>query len=201
MVETSITADTPENLFYRTGSLTLDGVSLGALEGDISFAVRREYDIPDVCGCRGEARGTRHITKEYAVLSANIVEWQLSTLANLVPGAGYSSDGSSEVLGSDTVERCISDDEYHMLVFTGTQCDGKTSTILMSNVIIESSFELTFRDQGHFSTPVEFRTTVTRAAPRSRPWAIARQDALRPILWETGELMLTELGEPIYMEA
>lgn len=181
MTLTSITPDTPRNLFFRTGQLTANGISLGALTGNIVFRVAKEDFIPDLAGAAGEVKGTRYRISETATLQGTLTEWQMQLLAYAIAGIAVSSDASSEVLGSsddsaDTVG-CISDSEYLTIVFTGAQCDGLQSTIHLWNAIADGDFEGTFDDKGMFTYNVTFKATYDPADPDMRPWAIVHHTA------------------------
>jgi hypothetical protein len=173
---TNISSVTAANMFYKTGSLTVGGVNIGALEGDITFRVTRVYDTPALAGAAGDLKGNKYILREEAFLSCTVVEWQLSKIAKALAGIDVSSNVSSEVLGSseDASDQvgCIDSGFYTTVVFTGTQCDGKSSTITLFNAIPDGDFEAVFRDQGHFSFPVTFKATYDPVDPDARPWAV-----------------------------
>jgi len=178
---TNITANTPARLVFRTGSLTVNTVNLGALEGDVVFRIRKEDYIPELAGAAGEVKGTRHRMVEEAFLEVTMSELTLSALARAIVGVNVSSNASSEVLGSSDdcsdVVGCISDTEYVTVVFKGQHCLGYDVIITLYNAIVDGDFEGTFRDKAHFSFPVVFKATYDPVDPDMRPWVIVRETA------------------------
>ncbi len=181
MVQSNITGTTPEHMLYRSGSLTVNGVNIGALEGDVSFRLRKEDHIPELAGASGEIKGTRYRMAEEPTITFQVVEWQLATIARAIAGIHVSSNASSEVLGSSDdssdVVGCISSTEYVTCVFTVEECDGKTSVITLWNAIADGDVELKFADKGHLVYSITMKGTYDPADPDMRPWAIVHKTA------------------------
>jgi len=180
-VLTNIHAETPENLLFRTGTLTFRGVNLGALEGDITFRVVKQDFVPELAGAAGEVTGTRFRMGERAELQATLTEWQLQLIAYAIAGVDVSSNASSEIIGSsdDSSDEvgCIDDSEYGTVVYTTQQCDGLNSYIYIWNAIVDGDMEATFRDKGIFTVPVKFVGTYDPVDPNMRHWAVLHNTA------------------------
>jgi len=180
-VLTNIRAATPQNLFFRTGTLTVNGVSVGALQGNIVFSVRKTDHIPTLAGAAGEVTGTRFRLREEAFLAGEVVEWTLLAIAYAISGISVSSNASSEVLGSSDdssdVVGCIGVDNYVDVVFQGQQCDGHNTTITLKRAIFDGDLEVTWEDQGHMHFAVVFKATYDPVDPDMRPYVITHRTA------------------------
>jgi hypothetical protein len=171
---TNITATTYEDMVYRTGTVTVAGASVGALEGDISVKVTKEDHIPELAGAAGEVKGTRFRMKEELTIAFQCVRWQLTGIATAIVGMRVSSNASSEVIGSSDdssdVVGCIDIAEYKTWVFEFEQCDGHRSTLTVLNAIVDGDVELKWSDKGHFLFGMTVKSTYDGADPDMRPW-------------------------------
>lgn len=175
MAGTSITANTPGNLFFRTGTVTFGGESIGATEGNIVFSPGQEFHIPELAGATAEVVGTRHIIKEEPTLRVTMVEWQVELLANIILGVSLSSNASSAVIGYNDTVGCVDDSYYKELVFEGTQCDGTKTKIVFPYAIVNVAPEITFNEAGHATYEVTFKGCVSPDNPTARAWYMVKE--------------------------
>jgi len=171
---TNITATTPGDMLFRAGSLTVNAVNIGALEGDVTVRFKKDDHIPELAGAAGEVTGTRFRMGLDVTVAFQVAVWQLATLARAIAGMYVSSNASSEVLGSsedvsDTVG-CISSTEYVTCVFTVQQCDGKNSVFTLYNAIADGDVELKFADKGHLVYAITMKGTYSPVDPDMSPW-------------------------------
>lgn len=173
---TNIDANTPGNLWYGTGRIEVNGVAVGATQGNATFRVAKTDHIPDLNGAAGEVEGTRFRFKEDAFLTFELVETDLQDLAYAISGVDVSSDASSEVLASSDdssdVVGCIEATEYVHVTFVGEDCDGFATTIHLWNAIMDGDLEWVFEAGAHAHYTVTFKATYDPVDPDMRPWAI-----------------------------
>jgi len=171
---TNIDGNTYTHMVYRTGTVTVGGVSVGALEGDITVKVAKEDHVPELAGAAGEVMGTRFRMKEELTLAFQCVAWQLQNIATAIVGMHVSSNASSEVIGSSDdssdVVGCIDIAEYKEWVFEFEQCDGHRSTLTVIHAVVDGDVEMKWSDKGHLTFAMTVKSTYDGADPDMRPW-------------------------------
>jgi len=177
-----IRPSTPDELFFDQGSITFEGTEIGATVGPTTFRVTKEDYIPELCGAKGEIRGTKYRVKEEAFLQVTMTAWLLTNLSWAVFGIDISSDASSEVMGSvvgasSSEVGCIADEYYGTVRFKGTDCNGYDTTIYLMNAEVEGDLEIAFTGVSEVQYTVTFKATYAAAHPTIRPWQIIRETA------------------------
>jgi len=94
-----VTAQTASNLTIGAGDVYVDGVTIGATEGDNIFSVIRTTFTPKLNGIPGLLKGTDYVQEEHAELQVSVPELSAAALALHVPGANVTPGDAAPVGG------------------------------------------------------------------------------------------------------
>jgi hypothetical protein len=111
-----ISEQTGNYILYGTDCyLTVNGVDLGALIGEVRFEMTTTDYYPDLAQARGPVKGTGKIIEFVGKITATLAEWKFSILASLW-SMGASSTADSEKIGSGDVANVT---ELTNIIITG----------------------------------------------------------------------------------
>jgi len=162
-----ISANTSSYILYGTsGFLTVNAVDLGATLGDISLEMGTEEYYPDLAQARGPLVGTGKIVGASGKITVTLAEWNFAVLKTLF-SSGYSSDASSEVIGSGALGTIT---ELTNVVITGLdRNDGKAFVATIPHARVTSPIATTLAETSESGIEITFEALFTATAPATMP--------------------------------
>lgn len=176
-----ITATTYSNLILDSGALytgtftdiSAPGTLIGATRGGSTFSIEQEVKEMEVDGALGPVKGSRRITKVTTKLTCNLIEASSDAISQAIVASSVAEDTPA---GWDSVSRgtSIADADYIDNVALIAQVSGKTNAmgIVLSNALVDQSFELAFADKEETVIPITFTAHFLSNALDTEPWLI-----------------------------
>ena len=171
-----ITSTTYQNIIIDSGAVYKDygetgQTLLGATRGGNVFSVETEYKDMEVDGARGPVKGSRRITNNVAMITANFVE---NTLANILLNLTGSS--STDVTTHDRISRSLeivdADFLTNIAIVGEVATKGDAIICKLDNVISDGNFEINFSDKDESVITTQFKAHFDPSDLDTEPWSI-----------------------------
>ena len=162
-----ITTSTSDYILYGIdGYLTVGGVDLGATLGEIGVELATEEYYPNLAQARGPVRQTGKIIGASGQVTVTIAEFNFAVLKTLF-SSGYSSDASSEVIGSGTIGTIT---EVATVIVTGiSRNDSKAFRVTIPYARVTSPIAVTLHEDQESGIELTFEALFTESAPKTMP--------------------------------
>jgi hypothetical protein len=135
------------NIVFGAGDVFIDGVNVGAtMDGNV---LRWEINSthPKFHGSRGGIVGMGWIDRFVIHLKVVFAELTIDNFINAFPGITSGSGAHTEYL-NDWTPGCPNSSDYKDLVLFVEKCNDNALVIVLDNVLVTESDEVTFHDEG-----------------------------------------------------
>ena len=152
------------------------GTLLGATKGGSTFTIEQEVKDMEVDGARGPVIGSRRITMVKATLTVNFIEHTIDNWKKALVG----SDSAIFSINWDALTRAleIEDTDFLPDITIVGQVSGESDAmaIKLSNVIVDSNFEITLADKEEgvvaMTFTAHFDPAIIGASDDIEPWTL-----------------------------
>jgi len=165
----AVSITTHNYLLFGAGDLTVGGAAIGATTDPIAFRVEQEIYFPNLNGARGPVKETGFKVREVPYITVTVVEVRADIILWAVPGASLTSAVSSSCVCYGTVG-CIPSTDYRDIVWTATDCDVDTLTLVLLDAIADGNMEWSWNDEGEAQMSITWMGTYDAADADLRPW-------------------------------
>lgn len=174
-----ITATTYSNLIIDSGALytgtftdiSAPGTLIGATRGGSTFSLEQEIKEMEVDGALGPVKGSRRLIKVVAKLTCNLIEASSDAIGQAIAASDVATDTPA---GWDAIDRdtAIADGDYIDNIALIAEVAGKTNAmgIVLSNALVDQSFELAFADKEETVIPITFTAHFVATDLDTEPW-------------------------------